>query len=314
MTNKKQVLITDNVHSCLIEGFKADGYDINYSPSMTLEDVHKVIHQYQGIIINSKIKCTQELIDKAALLQFIGRLGSGLEIIDVEYAASRGIAVYSAPEGNCNAVAEHAIGMLLALFNNLNRANTQVKSFVWNREQNRGIELSGKTVGIVGFGHTGSSFARKLAGFDVKVLAYDKFKNDYAKDFDYVEESNPAEIQLLSDVISFHLPLTKETHFLVDQEYLMNCKDGVYIINTSRGRVLKLEDLLFTLSIKKVAGVCLDVFENEKFETLRLDEKVVLTKLLQLDEVLVSPHIAGWTHQSLRKIAETLLTKIRTGT
>jgi len=312
MTVKKQVLITDHVHQCLIEGFQSDGFGVTHKPKMSLQDVHDVIHLYHGIIVNSKIICKKELLDKATQLEFIGRLGSGLEIIDLDYAASKNIAVHSAPEGNCNAVAEHAMGMLLSLFNKINLANAEVKAFAWNREKSRGTELSGMTLGIVGFGHTGSSFAKKLAGFDVKVLAYDKYKTDYTVGLDHVQESNPEEIQKHSDVISFHLPLTEETHFLVDQDYLMNCKDGVYIINTCRGKVLKLEDLLFALSIKKVAGACLDVFENEKFDTLRLDEKVVLTKLFQLDEVIVTPHVAGWTHESLRKIAETLLLKIRT--
>ncbi len=311
MTQRSKVLISDKAHPFLMEGLRADGFEVVSLPDISLQAVHERIHEYTGIIINSKIKTDKALMDKAKKLQFIGRLGSGLEIIDLDYAASKGIAVFNSPEGNCNAVAEHALGMLLGLFNNLSRANTQVKSFVWNREQNRGVELSGKTVGIVGFGHTGSSFAKKLAGFDVTVLAYDKYKKDYTAGFDFVKESSPEEIQSLSDVISFHLPLTDETHFMVNQDYLMNCKDGVYIINTCRGKVLKLEDLLFALSIKKVAGACLDVFENEKFDTLQLDEKVVLTKLLQLDEVIVSPHIAGWTHESLRKIAETLLIKIR---
>jgi len=311
MPARKQVLITDHVHKCLLEGFRSDGYELTYKPKMSLEDVHDVIHLYHGIIVNSKITCHKELLDKATQLEFIGRLGSGLEIIDLDYAASKNIAVHSAPEGNCNAVAEHAMGMLLTLFNKINLANAEVKKFSWNREQNRGIELSGKTVGIVGFGHTGSTLAQKLEGFDVKVLAYDKYKTDYTERYDHVQESSPEEIRHESDVISFHLPLTDETHFLVNQEYLMDCKDGVYIINTCRGKVLNLEDLLFTLSVKKVAGACLDVFENEKFDTLRLDEKVVLTKLFQLEEVIVTPHVAGWTHESLRKIAETLLFKIR---
>lgn len=309
--NKKQVLITDHVHQCLIDGFRSDGYDVTHKPKMSLQEVHDVIHLYEGVIVNSKIICKQELIDKATKLEFIGRLGSGLEIIDLDYAASKNIAVHSAPEGNCNAVAEHAMAMLLTLFNKINLANAEVKAFGWNREKNRGTELSGMTVGILGFGHTGSSFAKKLTGFDVKVLAYDKYKTDYTDGFDYVKESTPEEIQRESDVISFHLPLTEETHFLVNQDYLMSCKDGVYIINTCRGKVLKLEDLLFALSIKKVAGACLDVFENEKFETVSLAEKVVLTKLFQLDNVIVTPHVAGWTHESLRKIAETLLLKIR---
>jgi D-3-phosphoglycerate dehydrogenase len=304
------ILVTDRVHPHLLQSFSKLYWEVDYKPELSYEEVKEILPTYTGIIINSKIKATKEFLDLTDSLQFIGRLGSGLEIIDLDYAKQRGVKVYSAPEGNCNAVAEHALGMLLSLFNNLHQANSQVKHFEWLREQNRGIELYGKTVGIVGFGHTGSSFAKVLAGFDVTVLAYDKYKTDYTTGFDYVQEATPEQIRQESDIISFHLPLTPETKYLADQEYLMACKDGVYIMNTSRGQVLNLEDLLFALSIKKVAGACLDVFENEKFDTLKLDQKVVLTKLLQLDNVLVSPHVAGWTHESLFKIADTLVRKI----
>ncbi len=311
MSNQPQrVLVTDKVHAHLIESFRKRNWQVEYQPEINYEDVKAIISQYTGVIINSKIKATKEFLDIGTQLNFVGRLGSGLEIIDVKYAAENGIKVYNSPEGNCNAVAEHALGMILSLFNNLHQANKQVKEFTWHREQNRGIELSGKTVGIVGFGHTGSAFARVLAGLGVNVLAYDKYKTNYTAGFDHATEASPEQIQKEADIISFHLPLTEETTFLVDQDYLLNCKDKVYIINTSRGQVLKLEDLLFALSIKKVAGACLDVFENEKFDTLQLDQKVVMTKLLQLDNVIVSPHIAGWTQESLFKIADTLVRKI----
>lgn len=311
MANQSQrVLVTDRVHPHLRESFSNRYWEVDYKPDITYEEVKELLPNYTGIIINSKIKATKDFLDLTDSLQFIGRLGSGLEIIDLDYAEERGVKVYSAPEGNCNAVAEHALGMLLSLFNKLHQANSQVKNFEWHREQNRGIELTGKTVGIVGFGHTGSSFAKVLAGFGVSVLAYDKYKTDYTEGFDYAQEATPEQIRQESDIISFHLPLTDETKYLADQDYLMDCKDGVYIINTSRGQVLNLEDLLFAMSIKKVAGACLDVFENEKFDTLKLDQKVVLTKLLQLDNVHVSPHIAGWTHESLFKIADTLVVKI----
>ena len=305
-----RVLVTDKVHKHLLVSFQNRNWHVDYQPDISYEDTKAIIADYSGVIINSKIKATQEFLDLATQLEFIGRLGSGLEIIDLEYAAAKDIKVYNSPEGNCNAVAEHALGMLLSLFNNLHQANKQVKEFEWHREQNRGKELSGKTIGIVGFGHTGSSFARVLTGFDVRILAYDKYKTDYAAGFDHVSEASPDQIQNEADIISFHLPLTDETRFLVDQDYLINCKDNVYIINTSRGQVLKLEDLLFAMSIKKVAGACLDVFENEKFDTLQLDQKVVLTKLLQLENVFVSPHVAGWTNESLFKIADTLVRKI----
>lgn len=308
---KGKVLITDKVHSYLPENLTGIGYDVEYRPKISLIELTDIIQYYSGIIINSKIIADKALIDKADNLRFIGRLGSGLEIIDIPYAESKGISVFNSPEGNRDAVAEHAIGMLLMLFNHLNRANREVKAFEWNREKNRGREIAGQCIGIVGFGNTGQALARKLQGWDVRILAYDKYKNDYTSDFSYVEEASPELIQQHCDIISFHLPLTNETNQLVNSQYLERCKDGVIIVNTSRGKVVNLSDLLFQLSVKKLAGACLDVFENEKFENLSLEGKVILTKLFQLENVVVSPHIAGWTQESLRKIAEVLVEKIK---
>jgi len=313
MNQSGKVIITDKAHNRLQLGLEEIGYQVDYNPDLSLSDLHSIIPEYDGVIINSKMITDRSLLDRASRLKFIGRLGSGLEIIDLEYAAKIGVKVYNSPEGNCNAVAEHAMGMLLMLLNKLHIANAQLKQFDWKREANRGSELSGKTVGIIGFGHTGKAFAQKLAGWNVKVLAYDKYKKNYADQLDYVHECAPAEIKQKADVISFHLPLTEETTALVDADYLRACKQGVIVINTSRGQVIRLEDLLHQLKSEHLGGACLDVFENEKMDKLSSEEKNVMKKLFQLDQVVVSPHVAGWTHESLIKIADSLLAKIKNG-
>lgn len=313
MNQSGKVIITDKAHNRLQLGLEEIGYQVDYNPDLSLSELHTIIPEYDGVIINSKMITDRSLLDRASRLKFIGRLGSGLEIIDLEYAAKIGVKVYNSPEGNCNAVAEHAMGMLLMLLNKLHIANGQLKQFDWNREANRGSELSGKTVGIIGFGHTGKAFAQKLAGWNVKVLAYDKYKKNYADQLDYVHECAPAEIKQKADVISFHLPLTEETTALVDADYLRACKQGVIVINTSRGQVIRLEDLLHQLKSEHLGGACLDVFENEKMDKLSSEEKNVMKKLFQLDQVVVSPHVAGWTHESLIKIADSLLAKIKNG-
>ena len=306
----KNVLITDYVHQLLIDGLKEQGFVVNYAPKMNHEEVMKVIDQYFGIIVNSKINVHKTMIDKACNLSFIGRLGSGMEIIDTAYAESNNIKVYNSPEGNRNAVAEHALGMLLSMLNNLSRADRQVRNFVWEREKNRGIELSGMKVGIIGFGHTGRKFAEKLVGFEVEIMAHDKYKEHFADDIRYVKEVLKSDIQKACDVISFHLPLTHETHHYVDAEFIKQCKKGVYLINTSRGAICKTAELIEGLESGQVAGACLDVFENEKQTDMDEDEKSMYKELYDKDNVVLSPHIAGWTQESKYKLANVLLQKI----
>ncbi len=308
----KKVLITDGVHDLLIKGFEKEGFQVDYNPNISLSEVKSIIGEYQGAIINSKIIVDREMLDKATKLKFIGRLGSGMEIIDQPYAKEKGVAVFSAPEGNRNAVAEHALGMLLSLANNLNQGDREVRDFHWDREKNRGFEIMGKTIGIIGFGHTGSCFAKKLSGMGMRILAYDKYKYDYTYPFDYVEKTDLKTIQKESDIISFHLPLTNETKHFVNKNFISQCKKGVVLINTSRGNVIKTEDLILSLEDGSIGGAGLDVFENEKPHTFTVEEKQQYSKLYQFDNVVLSPHVAGWTLESKQKLAKTLLTKILT--
>ena len=309
----KKVLVTDDVHELLIEGFEKAGYTCDYLPEITNEEVLKIIDKYDGLIINSKIMVNAEMLDQAVRLRFVGRLGSGMEIVDRVYAAKKEILVCNSPEGNRNAVAEHALGMLLALANHLPRADREVRQRIWHREKNRGFEISGKTIGIIGFGHTGSQFARKLAGMDVRVLAYDKYKSDYTAGLSYVAESDLDTLKREADIISFHLPLTEETHHLVNRAWLGFCKKNVIIINTSRGKVIETLSLIEGLESGWIGGACLDVFENEKPATFSKEEIELYERLYVMEKVVLSPHIAGWTQESKRQLSEILLEKILGG-
>lgn len=307
----KSVLITDDCHPLLIDGLTQLGYQCTFLPDITPEETQRVIGGYEGLIINSKILVGPALLDAAPRLRFVGRLGSGMEIVDQPYAARRGVAVLSSPEGNRNAVAEQALGMLLALANHSLRADREVRAQVWRREANRGFELQGKTLGIIGFGHTGSQLARKLVGLGMRVLAYDKYKAPgYAAGLSWVEETDEAGIRAQADIISLHLPLTKETHHLVNQAFIGQCRSGVIFINTARGKCIHTADLVEALEAGRVSGACLDVFENEKPATFSLAEKEGYSRLYALENVVLSPHVAGWTQESKRRLAEVLLAKI----
>ncbi|MCB0576719.1 MAG: hydroxyacid dehydrogenase [Saprospiraceae bacterium] len=307
----KRVLITDDCHPVLTEGLTGLGFACDFQPDITLAETRRIIPDYAGLIINSKIIVDRAFLDAALRLRFVGRLGSGMEIVDRAYAASRGVAVLSSPEGNRNAVAEQALGMLLALSNNLLRADREVRRNEWHREANRGWELQGKTVGIVGFGHTGSQFARKLSGMEVQVLAFDKYKPaGYAAQMPWVQETDLEEICRQCDVISLHLPLTDETRHLVDEAFIGRCKPGFVLINTARGACIRTEDVADALEDGRIGGACLDVFENEKPPTYSEAERDLYGRLHRLENTVLSPHIAGWTHESKRKLAEVLLKKI----
>ncbi len=304
-----KILITDDVHELLILNLKKLHFEVTYNPDITLAETHQIIHQYDGVIINSKIIADKSFLQTGTNLRFIARLGSGLDIIDLDEAKRLNIKVISAPQGNANAVAEHALGMLLSLVNHLCRANLQVKNFHWDRELNRGIELMNRRIGIFGFGNNGSQFAHKLAGMDMEVWAYDKYKFNYAQVFPHVKEVSFDQI-FDCDILSFHIPLTKETQYLIDRKFISRCRDGVLFINTSRGKILNTTDLIDALEKGKVSGACLDVFENEKPKTFSEEETKCYTKLYSFENVLVSPHVAGWTKESKKRISEIIFEKI----
>jgi D-3-phosphoglycerate dehydrogenase len=295
-----------------MEGLASLGYDCDFVPDITPEATLDQIPAYMGLIINSKIQVNRAFLDRAVLLKFVGRLGSGMEIVDRPYAAERGVSVFSSPEGNRNAVAEQALGMLLSLSNHLSRADMEVRQKIWRREANRGWELRGKTMGIVGFGHTGSQFAKKLAGMEMKVLGYDRYLNDYSEGMPWVKEAeNLEEIVSQSDIISLHLPLTPETRHLVDAAFIARCKPGFILINTARGACVDTAAVVDGLASGQIGGACLDVFENEKPATYGDSELAVYEQLFGFENVVLTPHIAGWTLESKRLLAETLLQKIK---
>ncbi len=307
-----KVLFIDTTHPALPGGLEKLGFKCDYFEDLGYDDYKKIIGEYDGVVIRSKIKLDKEILEKASKLKFIGRVGAGMENIDVEYAEKQGITCLNAPEGNRNAVGEQALGMLLALFNNILRADNEVRHGIWKREENRGLELEGKTVGIIGYGNMGTSFANKLKGFDTEVLAYDKYKTGFGDDF--VKESTLEELFEKCDVVSMHVPLTDETLFMVNDNFINSFKKDIFIINTARGRVLKTADLVKNLKSGKVRGACLDVleyeglsFENLKAEDLPSDFK----ELVKMDNVVLTPHIAGWTHESNVKLAGTIVRKVK---
>ncbi len=307
----KKVLITDDCHPILTEGLTDLGFECDYRPEISPEETLGLIAGYEGLIINSKIIVDRQFLDTAKKLRFVGRLGSGMEIVDQVCAAEKGVAVLSSPEGNRNAVAEQALGMLLALANNLHRADSEVRQNIWRREANRGFELKDRTIGLIGFGHTGSQFARKLQGMEMRVLAYDKYKPaGYEQEMPWVEAVNLEKIQAESDIISLHLPLSRETQYIVDDLFIGNCKPGFILINTARGKCVKTSDLIAGLASGKVGGACLDVFENEKPNTFSTQEHQMYAQLHQFENVVLSPHVAGWTRESKKLLASILLQKI----
>jgi len=303
----KKILITDKVHEILRQGLEEMGFEVSYHPKMSYEDVQNTVGDFNALIINSKVVCDRAFLDRVTHLEFIGRLGSGLDIVDLPHAEKIGLKIISSPEGNANAVGEHALGMLLMLMQKIYPAYELLRQGKWIREAHRGEELRGKTVGIIGFGHTGPAFAGKLAGLEVDILAYDKYKeiND-----DNVTSSSLDALLERSDVVSIHLPLTDDTQGLVSDSFIKSMKPGSILINTSRGAIVNSASLLRALLSDHLGGVCLDVLENEKPATWTREEQTLYKELLTHPRVAATPHVAGWTYQSLRLIAEVLLQKI----
>jgi len=308
-----KILFIDSVHPCMQQMFEKEGIVCDIFSNHARAEIFNIIGNYTGIIVRSRITIDKELIDKATNLKFIGRVGAGMESIERDYAEEKGIHCFNSPEGNRDAVGEHALGMLIALMNNFIRADKQVRKGEWKREENRGVEIKGKTIGIIGYGNMGSAFAHRLKGFDAKVIAYDKYKFNYSDEF--VKEVSQEEIFESADILSLHVPLTEETNYLFNKEYVHKFKKNFWLINTSRGPVVKTDDLVEALQSGKIKGAALDVIEYEATSFRNL-KSANLPKawefLINSDKVILTPHIAGWTTESEVKLAEILGQKIIT--
>lgn len=302
------VLIIDDVHPLLMQNLEKQGIAYAYRPEIHRAEILAIISAYSGLVVRSKTKIDAELIAAASSLVFIARAGSGMDNVDVPSAEAKGITLINVPEANSDAVGEHTIGMLLTLLNNLNRADRQVRNHIWQREANRGIELKGKTVGIIGYGYTGSAVARKLKGFECRIIAYDKYKQGFGNS--EVQEADMPTIFEQADILSLHVPLTAETHGMVNEEFLASFRKKIVLLNLSRGKVVNLSALTQAIRSGAVIGSALDVLENEKLNTLTPEQQEWFDYLIHSEQTVLTPHIGGWTHESYEKISFFLSNKI----
>ncbi len=304
-----KVLFIDSTHESIVTNFKKSGWKVGLHYKTSREELLGLVHTYDGIIIRSRFKLDENFLRNAKRLKFIGRPGAGLENIDLAYCKKNGIAVFRSPEGNRDAVAEHAVGMILMLLNNLKRADLEVRQGVWKREENRGHELMGKTFGIIGYGYMGKAMAQRLKGFGVNVITYDKYLTNYSDE--HAAQVSLDELKKQSDFISLHLPQSEETIHYLNEDFINSCSRPFYLINTARGRSVDTLAVLNAIEKGKILGACLDVleFESSSFETSAMTNPV-FQKLVENDKVLLTPHIAGWTFEADFKMGDFLSKKI----
>ncbi len=304
-SNTPSILIADEMHPSLFTMLTDAGFGYDYQPGITRAELLTTLAPYNGLIIRSKTTVDAELLSQAPNLTFIGRAGAGLDLIDLAETEKRGIRVFHAGEGNRDAVAEQAVGMLLVLVTSIGKADREVRQGIWDREGNRGYELGSMTVGIIGYGNNGQATARRLSGFGCRVLTHDKYRANYGDAF--AEEATMARIMADADVLSLHVPLTDDTRMLIDDAFVARMQKPFYLLNVSRGEVASLSAVVRGLESGKIRGAGLDVLENEKLARLTPDQQTAFNYLRQSDRTVLTPHVAGWTHESYVRINEVLV-------